>query len=335
MVSIYAEDGDDSVTVSSNAGLINSQVLLYGGDGEDQLMVGRGAQSILVALNGDSGADTLASEAPALYSYAPAAYLYGGPGDDVLTGGPDAEDFFGGAAAGGAPSITNTGDDTIHGGGGNDVGWGEDGNDAVFGDEGNDLVDGGHGDDLVVGAAGDDVLDSFATVPGDEPQSLGTSSSGTDQLDGGPGRDDYFSRELPPENSIDTISCGGADGEKDDVLIGQGDIASSDCDRVAEVVSCPDTIFEPCQIEVLIDAPPQAARPLPGAHAHGERVVLAHTELRVSPGKSRTVALRMKRSAVRQALRGRKHARVREVVSVAIDGKPKSRHSRRFRLVGN
>jgi Ca2+-binding RTX toxin-like protein len=74
----------------------------------------------------------------------PAAQLFGGDGNDVLTGGSAADLLFGQA-----------GNDTLLGKGGNDQLFGGDGNDTLIGGAGNDQVFGQAGDDLMIWNPGD------------------------------------------------------------------------------------------------------------------------------------------------------------------------------------
>jgi hypothetical protein len=73
--------------------------------------------------------------------------MYGGDGNDTLTGGAGSDLLDGGA-----------GDDKIFGGGGNDTLLGGLGNDTLSGDTGDDLLLGGDGSDQLSGGAGRDVL---------------------------------------------------------------------------------------------------------------------------------------------------------------------------------
>lgn len=66
------------------------------------------------------------------------SYIYGGSGDDVLTGGDGNDRLFG-----------RDGDDVLNGG---------DGRDVLYGGDGNDVLDGGAGDDRLYGHSGNDVL---------------------------------------------------------------------------------------------------------------------------------------------------------------------------------
>src|SRR4051794_33763476 len=68
------------------------------------------------------------------------AKVYGGDGNDTITGGPIA-DMIGGDA----------GNDVVRGGGGNDLLGGGDGNDEVYGDDGDDVLRGDTGADELFG----------------------------------------------------------------------------------------------------------------------------------------------------------------------------------------
>ena len=86
----------------------------------------------------------------------PSAQLFGGDGNDILTGGSSGDLLFG-----------QNGNDTLLGKGGNDL---------LFGGAGNDTLTGGTGDDQVFGEAGNDRM---IWNPGD----------GNDLLEGGDGTD--------------------------------------------------------------------------------------------------------------------------------------------------
>jgi hypothetical protein len=94
------------------------------------------------------------------------AILFGGAGNDVLTGGG--------------------GNDQISGGEGNDVIVGGAGNDTLCGDNGNDDVHGGLGNDTLFGEAGND------TLRGDSGDDLLLGDIGNDTLDGGIGNDHLY-----------------------------------------------------------------------------------------------------------------------------------------------
>ncbi|MFT3883688.1 MAG: calcium-binding protein [Gemmatales bacterium] len=89
----------------------------------------------------------------------PRAFLFGGAGNDVLTGGSAADQLFG--QAGNDTLLGKGGDDMLFGGDGNDTLTGGVGNDQVFGEAGNDRMiwNPGEGSDLNEGGAGTDTVE--------------------------------------------------------------------------------------------------------------------------------------------------------------------------------
>jgi Ca2+-binding RTX toxin-like protein len=90
--------------------------------------------------------------------------VYGGSGDDIVSGGYYPSDYFGGAGndtltSGGAGFrlYGEEGDDTLNGVGASDNLMGGVGNDILNGAGGRDLMDGGEGADQMFGGLGDDV----------------------------------------------------------------------------------------------------------------------------------------------------------------------------------
>jgi Ca2+-binding RTX toxin-like protein len=131
------------------------------------------------------------------------------------------------------PSITTplrvdggAGNDTIVGGGGDDVLDGGTGDDTIRGGPGNDQIFGGGGDDVLVGGQGNDTVsgdggaDTFAWNPGD----------GSDAIDGGAGQDLL---QFNGSNAAETMRVAAVDGHA--VLV--RDIASirMDFDNVEAV----------------------------------------------------------------------------------------------------
>jgi Ca2+-binding RTX toxin-like protein len=116
--------------------------------------------------------------------------VFGGVGNDKLTGG-DWADFFAGDAgddelngAGGDDLLSGAaGFDTVDGGAGNDTLDGGSEADTLFGGDGDDKLDGGTGADTLHGDAGNDVLEG-----GSESDWL-FGGDGDDKLDGGTGAD--------------------------------------------------------------------------------------------------------------------------------------------------
>ena len=121
----------------------------------------------------------------------PAVQMFGGAGNDTLTGGSGADQLFGQA--------------------GNDVILGKGGNDLIFGGAGNDVLTGGDGDDQVFGEAGNDRM---IWNPGDDTD-LFEGGDGTDtaEVNGGNGAEQFqitpngtrvrFDRLNPAPFSID------------------------------------------------------------------------------------------------------------------------------------
>jgi len=127
------------------------------------------------------------------------------------------------------PDDPRGGNDTVHGGTGDDIIYGQGGNDTLYGDDGNDILYGGSGNDTLHGGAGNDVLDG---------------GSGNDTLIGGKGNDtlyggagsDTFKWELNDQGSVgapavdtikdfsnDTIANGGDVLDLKDLLVGEKD----------------------------------------------------------------------------------------------------------------
>jgi serralysin len=105
-------------------------------------------------------------------------FAYGGPGNDVLTGGAADEGLFG-----------DDGDDVVNGNAGSDFLNGGSGNDEVNGGSGDDQIDDPEGDDKLNGGSGDDRIQE---------------DGGIDTISGDSGTDTIFSLD----NTKDTINCG-------------------------------------------------------------------------------------------------------------------------------
>jgi RTX calcium-binding nonapeptide repeat (4 copies) len=151
---LLSVDGDrvgNTITTSRDAA---GNILVNGGavpiDG-GQATIGNTAD---IQVTGQAGNDTIALDET--NGALPAAKLFGGAGNDALTGGSGADQLFGDA-----------GDDTLNGKGGADQ---------LFGGAGNDTLIGGQGNDQLFGGAGNDL---FVWNPGD----------GSDVVEGGAGKD--------------------------------------------------------------------------------------------------------------------------------------------------
>ena len=154
MLTVVGDNADNTIEVSRNAAgnlLVNggavqivggtptvantSRIQIFGLGGNDQL-----------SLNETNGA-------------LPRANLYGGGGNDTLTGGSAADFLFG--EAGNDTLLGKGGVDFLFGGAGNDTLTGGAGNDQVFGEAGNDRMiwNPGDGSDLNEGGAGNDTVE--------------------------------------------------------------------------------------------------------------------------------------------------------------------------------
>lgn len=180
-----AGDGDDRLSLEPGTGIegkifpFSARAVLKGGDGNDHIWSGDGADT----LTGGAGNDTIA----------------GGAGSDTISGNANDDIILGGA--GNDTLGGNQEDDAISGGPGADTITGDAGNDILNGNVANqtapgsdpDLADsiiGGAGSDIIGGAEGDDILH------GDEITSCETGDSGLpsneDRINGGAGQDDIF-----------------------------------------------------------------------------------------------------------------------------------------------
>ncbi|MCO6459520.1 MAG: Ig-like domain repeat protein [Pirellulaceae bacterium] len=160
---VYAQDGDDLVSVASHvvdAGLNPIPVEFHGEEGNDYL-TGANADDILV---GGPGHDrVLGGEGNNRLFGDGNQFDVNGQliealtdGDDYLAGRDGADQLWGGGAL--DRLFGGDGDDVLSGGGGNDQLDGGGGTDILRGDDGNDTLSGGYGDDLLLGGAGDDQL---------------------------------------------------------------------------------------------------------------------------------------------------------------------------------
>jgi Ca2+-binding RTX toxin-like protein len=116
--------------------------------------------------------------------------IYGGDGNDRLTGGLTADLIDG--EAGNDTISGRAGDDTINAGAGNDFVSAGFGDDQPNGGDGNDWVDGDGGADTLHGDAGNDVVRGNAlddSVYGDAGDDSVTGCEGDDLVDGGDGND--------------------------------------------------------------------------------------------------------------------------------------------------
>src|SRR5256885_3750683 len=150
-LAVLGDSLDNQIVVSRDAAgklLVNGgAVPILGGSGTV-------ANALLITMFGLGGNDNLSlNEANGAL---PAAQLFGGDGNDILTGGSGADLLFGQS--------------------GNDVLLGKGGADLLFGGDGNDILTGGTGDDQVFGQGANDRM-------------IWNPGEGTDLNEGGAGVD--------------------------------------------------------------------------------------------------------------------------------------------------
>src|SRR5436305_1829979 len=150
-LNVFGDSLDNTITESRDAA---GTILINGGAIAIQGGKPTVANTTLSSIFGQAGNDTITLNES--NGALPAAQIFGGDGNDVITGGSGGDMLFGQA-----------GNDTLLGKGGNDL---------LFGGDGNDTLTGGGGDDTVLGEAGDDRM---VWNPGDD----------TDREEGGAGVD--------------------------------------------------------------------------------------------------------------------------------------------------
>src|SRR5207344_1925398 len=150
-LSVIGDSLDNPIVVNRDAAgrilLNNGAVLIQGGTATV-------ANTSVIQVFGQAGNDTISLDES--NGALPAAQLFGGDGNDTLTGG--------------------SGNDMLFGQAGNDTLLGKGGNDFLFGGAGNDTLIGGAGDDQVFGEAGNDLM-------------IWNPGEGNDILEGGDGTD--------------------------------------------------------------------------------------------------------------------------------------------------
>jgi Ca2+-binding RTX toxin-like protein len=151
ILSVFGDSLDNTISVSRNAA---GQILVNGGAVPVLGGTATVANTAIVQVFGQAGNDTITLDEA--NGALPKANLFGGAGNDTLTGGSGNDLLFGEA-----------GNDTLNGKGGFDL---------LFGGAGDDILTGGAGDDQVFGEAGNDRM---IWNPGD----------GTDLNEGGAGTD--------------------------------------------------------------------------------------------------------------------------------------------------
>ena len=163
-LSVFGNALDNSIEVSRNAA---GQLLVNGGAVPVRGGTATVANTALIQVFGQGGNDiiTMNESQGAL----PRGNLFGGAGNDVITGGSGADMLFG-----------QSGNDTLLGKGGNDF---------LFGGDGNDVLTGGDADDYMFGEGGDDRM---IWNPGDDTDLMeGGDGNDTAEVNGGGGAENF------------------------------------------------------------------------------------------------------------------------------------------------
>jgi Ca2+-binding RTX toxin-like protein len=154
LLTVIGDNLDNTVTLSRDAA---GKILVNGGAVAVLGGTPTVANTSRMQVFGQGGNDTITlNEAGGAL---PAAFLFGGSGNDTLTGGSGADMLFG--QAGNDTLLGKGGNDLLFGGSGNDTLTGGDGDDQVFGESGNDRMIWNPGDDtdLNEGGAGIDTVE--------------------------------------------------------------------------------------------------------------------------------------------------------------------------------
>ncbi len=178
-----------------------------GNTSDDSITIAGARAGLITNLYGYGGNDTIT------LSIAATGNIYGGDGNDVITGNSLADKLYGDA-----------GIDVLSGGGGIDNLFGGDDNDTLYGGTGNDILNGGNGDDVMNGDADNDTLNGDTgndTLNGDIGTDILNGGDGDDILNGGVGTD-----TLNGGNGADTLNG----GTENDTLKGEAgnDILNGD-----------------------------------------------------------------------------------------------------------
>src|SRR5499426_794869 len=189
LLSVFGDNLDDTIVMSRDAA---GQILINGGAVPIAGGQATVANTAMIQVFGQGGNDTITLDES--NGALPSAQLFGGAGNDVLTGGSGADLLFGGA--------------------GNDVLTGGDGDDQVFGQGGNDRMIWNPGDDSDLFEGGDGV-DTAEVNGGNASETFTITANGTrvrfDRLDPAPFFLDIGTTEnlvLNANGGDDTITAG-------------------------------------------------------------------------------------------------------------------------------
>src|SRR3954447_25523498 len=204
VLSVFGDSANNNLTVSRDAA---GKILVNGG----AVTVAGGtptvANTTLIQAFGQGGNDVVTLSE--LNGALPRANLFGGAGNDVLTGGSGGDQLFG--QTGNDTLLGKGGTDLLFGGTENDTLLGKGGTDLLFGGTENDTLTGGDGDDQAFGQGGNDRM---IWNPGDDTDlNEGGTETDTVEVSGGNGAEQFtttangtrvrFDRVTPAPFSLD------------------------------------------------------------------------------------------------------------------------------------
>ena len=170
-LTVFGDSLNNTITVSRNAA---GKILVNGG----AVSVAGGtptvANTTLIQVFGQGGNDTITLSE--VNGALPAANLFGGAGNDVLTGGSGGDQLFG--QAGNDTLLGKGGFDLLFGGTENDTLTGGDADDQAFGQGGNDRMIWNPGDDTDLNEGGDGT-DTVEVNGGNGAEQFTTTANGT------------------------------------------------------------------------------------------------------------------------------------------------------------
>jgi RTX calcium-binding nonapeptide repeat (4 copies) len=249
---------------------------------------------------------------------------------------------------------------------------GGDGQDNLYGGAGGDLLSGGPdfdqlwgwgGDDTLLGGPGDDLLigDGGCTAGPDQLAICDPPTRGMDRLDGGTGTDvlnglegqifeqTYLVGFDPALQTADVLTCGTGDENPntnspgDGVFPGPSDLVASDCEAVAQWVSCADFGAQ-CQgqVVVLATSMPRLSAVASAKKRKKRKVVIGTGRFVTPPRSSAAVFVAIKRKRLARVLRKRKKVSAEMVIRQQKRGKKRSQNAamkskapeKRFRVIG-
>ena len=202
VLTVFGDNLNNNIEISRNAAGV---ILINGGAVQVSGGTATVANVSLIQVFGQGGNDTITlNEA---FGALPRANLFGGAGNDVLTGGSGGDQLFG--QAGNDTLLGKGGFDFLFGGSENDTLTGGDDDDQVFGESNNDRMIWNPGDDtdLNEGGAGDDTVEVNG---GNAAEAFTTTANGTrvrfDRLDPAP-----FSIDVGTSENLVLNANGGND----------------------------------------------------------------------------------------------------------------------------